>query len=182
MLDGGPCGVGIESTIVDFSRGRPVMLRPGGMTVGEIESVLGETLGLPDEEAPRVSGSLPAHYAPKTPARLVATGELDAQIARYGNQAAVLAFSAPDERIDYWLRMPKEPGAYAQKTPRSRALHERAKALLSNGVTHIGRYLEAHPVYVQHAAGSECSTRSGVGGRTTFEINIDLGGLNRRDG
>ena len=115
VLDGGPCGVGIESTIVDFSRGRPVMLRPGGMTVGEIESVLGETLGLPDEEAPRVSGSLPAHYAPKTPARLVATGELDAQIARYGNQAAVLAFSAPDERIDYWLRMPNEPGAYAQK-------------------------------------------------------------------
>ena len=45
-------------------------------------------------------------------------------------------------------------GAYAEKTPRSRALHERAKALLSNGVTHIGRYLEPHPVYVQHAAGS----------------------------
>src|SRR5438876_6432286 len=44
--------------------------------------------------------------------------------------------------------------AYASKTPRSRALHERAKALLSNGVTHVGRYLEPHPVYVERAAGS----------------------------
>src|SRR5579862_4957030 len=44
--------------------------------------------------------------------------------------------------------------AYADKTPRSRALHERAKALLPNGVTHVGRYLEPHPVYVERAAGS----------------------------
>ena len=44
--------------------------------------------------------------------------------------------------------------SYADKTPRSRALHERAKALLSNGVTHVGRYLEPHPVYIQRAAGS----------------------------
>src|SRR5829696_6293991 len=44
--------------------------------------------------------------------------------------------------------------AYAGKTPRSSALHGRAKALLSNGVTHIGRYLEPHPVYIERAAGS----------------------------
>lgn len=44
--------------------------------------------------------------------------------------------------------------AYAEKTPRSRALHERAKTLLSNGVTHVGRYLEPHPLYVERAAGS----------------------------
>src|SRR5579862_4744840 len=44
--------------------------------------------------------------------------------------------------------------AYADKTPRSRALHERAKALLPNGVTHVGRYLEPHPVYIERAAGS----------------------------
>lgn len=44
--------------------------------------------------------------------------------------------------------------AYADKTPRSRALHERAKALLPNGVTHVGRYLEPHPVYIERASGS----------------------------
>jgi glutamate-1-semialdehyde 2,1-aminomutase len=44
--------------------------------------------------------------------------------------------------------------AYADKTPRSRALHQRAKELFANGVTHVGRYLEPHPVYVERAAGS----------------------------
>jgi glutamate-1-semialdehyde 2,1-aminomutase len=43
--------------------------------------------------------------------------------------------------------------AYADKTPGSRVLHERAKALLPNGVTHVGRYLEPHPVYIERAAG-----------------------------
>src|SRR5579863_7517225 len=44
--------------------------------------------------------------------------------------------------------------AYSEKTPRSRALHERAKPLLPNGVTHVGRYLEPHPVFIERAAGS----------------------------
>ena len=44
--------------------------------------------------------------------------------------------------------------AYADKTPRSRALHERARAVLPNGVTHLGRYLEPHPIYVERAAGA----------------------------
>src|ERR1051325_1769021 len=44
--------------------------------------------------------------------------------------------------------------AYADKTLRSRALHERAKAVLPNGVTHLGRYLEPHPVYIERAAGA----------------------------
>jgi len=115
VLDGGPCGVGIESTIVDLSRGRPVLLRPGGIGAAELEAVLGESVALSDAEAPRASGSLPAHYAPCTPARLVAGAALEAEIARLGTDAAVLAFSVPDERVDFWLRMPKEPAAYAQK-------------------------------------------------------------------
>src|SRR6187402_2352979 len=44
--------------------------------------------------------------------------------------------------------------AYASRTPRSAALHARAKALLNNGVTHVGRYLEPYPVYIERAAGS----------------------------
>jgi len=44
--------------------------------------------------------------------------------------------------------------AYAEKTPRSRELHERARSLLPNGATHITRYLEPHPIYVERAAGS----------------------------
>ncbi len=115
VLDGGACGVGLESTIVDLSRERPVLLRPGGISAAQLEQVLGEPVGAPDEQAPRVSGSLPAHYAPRTPARLVAAQSLDAEIARLGNEAAVLAFGIPDERVDFWLRMPEDPAAYAQK-------------------------------------------------------------------
>ena len=115
VLDGGSCDVGIESTIVDLSRGRPVLLRPGGISRAELEAVLGESIGTPDSQAPRVSGSLQAHYAPRTPARLVASDALDGEIARLGTNIAVMAFSAPDDRVDFWLRMPREPGAYAQK-------------------------------------------------------------------
>lgn len=115
VLDGGPCGVGIESTIVDLSRDSAVLLRPGGVSLAELEAVLGEPIGAPDAAAPRVSGSLVAHYAPLTPARLVASDELDAEIARLGSKVSVMAFSAPDDRVDFWVRMPREPTAYAQK-------------------------------------------------------------------
>ena len=43
--------------------------------------------------------------------------------------------------------------AYGEKTPGSGALHNRAKALLPDGVIHVGRYLEPHPIYVEQAAG-----------------------------
>ena len=115
VVDGGPCGVGIESTIVDVSRGTPVLLRPGGISRAELEAALGSPVALPDAEAPRVSGSLAAHYAPRTPARLVSSEALEAEIARLGPTAGVLAFSGPDDRVDFWLRMPRDPAAYAQK-------------------------------------------------------------------
>ncbi len=114
ILDGGPCGVGIESTIVDLSRGMPVLLRPGGISIRQLEEALGTKVASPDAEAPRVSGSLASHYAPRTPARLVALPELEAQIARLGTKAAVLAFGVPDERVDFWIRQPRDPALYAQ--------------------------------------------------------------------
>ena len=55
------------------------------------------------------------HYAPRTPARLVPTHELDREIADLQASAAVLAFSRPDERVDFWLRMPRDAAGYAQR-------------------------------------------------------------------
>ena len=115
ILDGGASDVGIESTILDLSRATPVVLRPGAISGEDIANVLGNPLGETGTNAPRVPGSHARHYAPRTPARLVDTPALDAAIAQLGASAAVLAFSAPDERIDYWLRMPREPRAYARK-------------------------------------------------------------------
>lgn len=115
VLDGGPSEVGIESTIVDLSSGDPVMLRPGRITAAELETVLGVPLGRRQADSPRHSGGLERHYAPRTPARLVPTHQFDQEIAKLKDKVAVLAFSRPDERVDYWLRMPREPQAYAQK-------------------------------------------------------------------
>ena len=53
--------------------------------------------------------------APRTPAKLVPVHELDREIARLKDKVAVLAFSRPDERVDYWLRMPRDPFAYAHR-------------------------------------------------------------------
>lgn len=76
VLDGGECPVGIESTIVDLSRGRPVLLRPGQLERAELEAVLGEPLLAPDAEAPRAPGTLASHYAPRARVRLWAPAAL----------------------------------------------------------------------------------------------------------
>lgn len=112
LLDGGACHVGIESTIVDLSRGVPVMLRPGAITRAEIAEVIGEMPLTREEDlarqdaavrpsspaaAPRVSGALAAHYAPRTPLRVVKTGVLMQAVDEAlgeGKRVAVLALSA----------------------------------------------------------------------------------------
>jgi L-threonylcarbamoyladenylate synthase len=68
ILDGGPCEVGLESTILSFSEGKPRLLRPGGLPLEEIVSVIGEVGTSPvEEEKPSSPGRLPRHYAPRTP-------------------------------------------------------------------------------------------------------------------
>lgn len=77
ILDGGPCDVGIESTIVDCTRGAPVLLRPGAISALQVEQACGQKL-LSNEEllthilrAPRASGTLESHYAPNARVRLM---------------------------------------------------------------------------------------------------------------
>jgi L-threonylcarbamoyladenylate synthase len=68
ILDGGPCSVGVESTIVSFLEERPKLLRPGGVSLEEIESIIGKVEVHPiGEERPQAPGMLPKHYAPRTP-------------------------------------------------------------------------------------------------------------------
>ena len=67
ILDGGPCPVGVESTIVSFLEEEPMLLRPGGVSLEEIESVIGEVGTSPSEDRPTAPGMLPKHYAPRTP-------------------------------------------------------------------------------------------------------------------
>ncbi len=112
VLEGGPSEVGIESTIVDLSLGTAALLRPGAITRAQIEALIPLT---DQKSSVRHSGGLERHYAPRTPARLVPTHALDKEISILKDRVAVLAFSRPDERVDFWLRMPREPQAYAQR-------------------------------------------------------------------
>jgi L-threonylcarbamoyladenylate synthase len=89
VLDGGACQGGIESTIVDCSRGHPVLLRPGLLTRARLEAILGEALLDRDDAAPRASGTLQAHYAPRAKLRLMPAAMLRAALQVLGNPAKV---------------------------------------------------------------------------------------------
>ncbi len=69
VLDGGPCRVGVESTVVDLSGDRPTLLRPGGVTAEAIEAIVGP-LASAGEGPLRSPGQLESHYAPALPVRL----------------------------------------------------------------------------------------------------------------
>jgi L-threonylcarbamoyladenylate synthase len=115
ILDGGPCDVGIESTIVAFTGGEPVLLRPGGIAVADLVRVLGKAPRAPDADAPRASGTLASHYAPRTPARVVAATLLAHESTHAGSAVAVLArtVARPADFAGTWISAPIEADAYA---------------------------------------------------------------------
>ena len=117
VLDGGPCHVGIESTIVDCSRGQPVLLRPGAITAAQLEAVCGLPVVGPDAlrdvlpAAPKASGTLASHYAPSAKVRL-----LDAQ----GLRSALAERSQTSGQVAVWWRsapLPSAAGLSVQAMP-----------------------------------------------------------------
>jgi L-threonylcarbamoyladenylate synthase len=91
ILDGGPCQVGVESTVVSFVDDVPTLLRPGGVTAEEIEQVIG-TLRISEGDAsqPASPGQLPKHYAPTTPL------ELSSDPPRPGLRVGLITLSKPE--------------------------------------------------------------------------------------
>lgn len=115
VLDGGPCRIGIESTILDLSRYDKlgaVLLRPGEISRQALSEVLGHEPSSIDRDAPRASGTLASHYAPSKPVRLVLPSELE----HLDDTVAVWAFTAaPAARAGSspWLMAPADVHAYA---------------------------------------------------------------------
>ncbi|MEJ6021525.1 L-threonylcarbamoyladenylate synthase [Ramlibacter sp. PS4R-6] len=94
VLDGGPCRVGIESTIVDCTREVPVLLRPGMITPAQLEAACGERMRSPEElaqAAPRAPGTLESHYAPNAKVRLMDAKQLQTALNLLGNEARGIA-------------------------------------------------------------------------------------------
>ncbi|WOP17159.1 L-threonylcarbamoyladenylate synthase [Ottowia sp. SB7-C50] len=107
VLDGGPCDVGIESTIIDCTRGAPVLLRPGQIARADIERVTGQRLLLKNELSapdPQAPGTLLAHYAPTARVRLMDAREL---------RSALDVLGADARHIAVWSRAPLRPAARA---------------------------------------------------------------------
>ncbi len=129
VLDGGPCQVGIESSIVDCTRGKPVLLRPGVLTRAQLEAACGEPVLDPADlqqanaasgSAPRAPGTLAAHYAPNAKVRLMDAGSIQTALDLLGADAAHIAVyaraivSIKSARVLY-RRMPDDAAATAQQ-------------------------------------------------------------------
>jgi len=114
ILDGGACEVGLESTILDLSRGAPVLLRPGAVTRRQIAKTIGEGPRDRDEHSPRASGTLAAHYAPQTSLTLMSPASLDADVRNFAN-VAVLARREPSmgSKAIFWIVASDDPALYA---------------------------------------------------------------------
>ena len=156
ILDGGACDVGLESTIVDLSRGAPVLLRPGGIARDEIARTLGEGLRDRDAAAPRASGTLAAHYAPRTALALVDAATLALEVLHPSN-VAVLALSEPplNVRVTSWITASPTPQAYGHD------LYANLRRLDASGAKRI--LVEAPPVIPGWEAVNDRLARAAAG-------------------
>jgi L-threonylcarbamoyladenylate synthase len=102
ILDGGPCTVGVESTILSLATGRPVLLRPGGVPAEDLERVVGPVTQPPScggRGGVAAPGMLPRHYAPRTPLKLISADEALRPATAHA-RAGLLAFRAvPDPAL-----------------------------------------------------------------------------------
>lgn len=119
ILDGGPATVGVESTIVDVSGNRPVLLRPGGITPAQLAAVLGAPPDTPTAASPRASGTLPSHYAPHTALEIVSPEALAMRIVgvpETGERLAILARHDPPGALHgaMWHTAPVDAPGYAR--------------------------------------------------------------------
>lgn len=123
ILDGGPCQVGVESTIVDLSGTQPRLLRPGHISPAALEAVLGQSLLLP-EAAPssdiRAPGMMAVHYAPSTPALRCAPERLQTQAQ------ALLATHPHIGVLAYQQNLPADPRLHILTLPTAAADYAQA--------------------------------------------------------
>ena len=120
ILDGGECDAGIESAIVDCSRGAARLLRPGVLTRDQLEAVLGHPLREAGADAPRASGTLEAHYAPRAKVRLMPAEQLRTALgvlAKAGASPVAVYFRTvtPGRAVRAYRAMPDNPIAAAHE-------------------------------------------------------------------
>ena len=120
VLDGGPCSIGLESTIIDLTGTKPRILRPGPLTLDEISEVLAEKITTDKSNVPRVSGSLPVHYAPQTPMQIIASAEIEKKLSDLQKDHSRIVVMSRQSYATYfprvtWQVMSSDPKNYGQQ-------------------------------------------------------------------
>jgi L-threonylcarbamoyladenylate synthase len=120
VLDGGPCQVGVESTILDVTGESPSILRPGGITREDLEASLGRPLALDSTRRIRVPGQHPSHYAPRAKVVLVEPDDVIAEAERAQEQGHQVGVLVPPAHTDAPVKahavitVPGSTAAYAR--------------------------------------------------------------------
>jgi L-threonylcarbamoyladenylate synthase len=126
IVDGGACDVGIESAIVDCTRGQPVLLRPGVLTLEQLSAACGKKVLMQGEQllmqisAPKASGTLAAHYAPTAKLFLMDKLVIDQKLAQHQDAFSLAIWSRTplenqaktffDKKATlHWKQMPSDP-------------------------------------------------------------------------
>ncbi|MBI3181273.1 MAG: threonylcarbamoyl-AMP synthase [Myxococcales bacterium] len=118
ILDGGPCAVGVESTIVDLASEEPAILRPGGVPREELERVLRRPLPVRGAGAVRVPGTRESHYAPRAGLVVAPLAELARRaraLAAQGKRVAVMSPSRGElPGTIAHFQVPADPAGFAR--------------------------------------------------------------------
>jgi len=114
ILDGGPCPVGIESTVLTLTEPVPVLLRPGGISRQQIEEVIGPVASAQEPQADTAHASPglhPRHYSPRTRLYLVENGKVPGE----GSGAYLQLAHAPHGAVTEVVPMPRDAAGYAAR-------------------------------------------------------------------
>ena len=155
IVDGGACDVGIESAIVDCTRGWPVLLRPGVLTLEQLSLACGEQVLQPSDQlsptnsAPKASGTLAAHYAPIAKLFLMDKQDIEQKLAQRKDDLPLAIWSRSALQVSkeahfdkkaalHWQQMPIDPAQCAH------ALFAQLRAFDAFGVGQI--WVETPPL------------------------------------
>jgi L-threonylcarbamoyladenylate synthase len=154
IVDGGACDVGIESAIVDCTRGQPVLLRPGVLTLEQLSIACGEKILMQGElistltNAPKASGTLAAHYAPAAKLFLMDKQMIDQKLAQHQGTFSLAIWSRSPIQAESQALFDKNPALHWQPMPSypaqcAHALFAQLRAFDDLGVKQI--WVEAPP-------------------------------------
>lgn len=138
VLDGGPCEVGIESTILDLSGKEPRILREGAITSEQISSVIGKPVAHGTAyDSPRVSGTLKSHYAPEHPLEIVSETDLPKKCQTLARQFKTFGLIAPEKIANRFKPISEATFSYASVLDLSAHLYDWMHRLDKSGIDKI---------------------------------------------